>query len=80
MNMEKQQLLEALRDVWRLEESVSVIYFRHADALLERSGLATPILQAIRNELQAITRETDAHSRIIMQLITQIEASERDDF
>lgn len=76
--MTKQELLNALEEGLRTEESALPIYTKHIDSTLFLSGFTPEQQDRIRQILNRLSTESTGHARIYQNLIEKITSENKD--
>ena len=78
--MNKADLLSALQEAVRGEESASAIFLEHLHALTERAGIDKPLAEKARNTLEHLIKENKRHKSILGSLQERIQGDDRNDW
>jgi len=78
--MKKSDLLNSLQESIRTEESATVIYLKHLQALAERTGIDKALVTEAQQGLEYLITENNRHQTILESLQKQIKGDERHDW
>lgn len=76
--MTKDELLASISEGIRTEESASVIYLKHLDAIVTRSGLSDDVIDEARQIISTLIRANDRHKAILEDLRKRVQEEEMD--
>ena len=76
--MNKEELLETIREGMKMEESAVAIYTRHLSAIILRSGLPEEDIEVIKRDLELLIEANKRHKKTLELLVEQIQGESMD--
>lgn len=71
--MDRETLIEHLKEAVKREESATTLYLKHLNAIVSRSGLPAKDIAGIKKSLQFFIKSNDEHKAYLLSLIDRIQ-------